>query len=240
MKVSLTEEPPQETPQALPLATRPEQQLATPATFYNDSDAEGEITRDDVRVPRLNIVGKTGALSDQFPNDQGAIILNRESVLVAKEQPLIVIPVKIRKFYQEDTEFGDDMGKRANKLDEVHAFGGQIEDRDGANFWISVADIDFLIEKPVGASPEVDALFYEEIGGGSYTLARYTASKSAYTAVAKPLFQRKLQVGSVQGMTYHLISKLRKWEGNTWFGPNLRPAGKPSADIVEYLKNLNF
>lgn len=216
-----------------------DKQLAVP-TFFNDGDAEGEITSADAQVPRINIVGKTGALSDAFPEDRGAIVLSKETVLVKKDQPLTVIPVKIRKYYQEDTDFEDGIGKRANTAAEVAALGGQLDDRDAPNYWNSVADIDFLIQLPEGASPDVAALFYEEVDSKFYTLARYTAAKSAFTAVAKPLFQKKLMSKTVQGLAYHFRSILRSWEGNTWYGPNMRPAGRPTDAEKAYLLTLNF
>lgn len=216
----------------------PAQPTALSTTFYQDADAEGEINQSDVRIPRLNVVAKVGELSNVFT--PGDLVLNKETKLVAKEQPIIVTPVKIRKTYQEDTEFGEDMGRTAKTLAEVQAFGGQIDDREGEKFWIPVADIIFLVKKPANASPDADALFYEEIGGEQYLLAAYTARKSAYTAVAKPIFRAKLQSGTVKGLNYELSVKLRTYEGNTWFAPNLRPAGKPSEALATYLSSVTI
>jgi len=229
MKVSFNEavnEQPTEESQAL--ATRPDLAPAVAA-------GTEEIDRSDLVTPTLNVVAKVGDLSNQF--NPGSIVLDKTIELVQKDQPLHVIAVRITKSYQEDTEFGEEMGERANTLAEVRAKGGQIEDSEDENYWISVARIIFLVKLTDVVNPDAASSFFYEIGGESYLLAQMYVRKSAYTGVAKPLFSLKLARGSESAVAYNMVVGLSKFNGNTWFKPTLRPAGKPSEAVVEFLKN---
>lgn len=205
------------------------------------AEAEGDFDSTDVRPPRLNVVAKVGDLSNQF--DPGSIVLSKELLLVLKDQALNVVPVKIRKRFQEDTEFGEEMGETASTLQEVLSKGGQIKDRNADNFWTKLLDIVFLVEKPATADEKLklalDLAFNIVIADKSYTFAAYTARKSSYTSVAVPIITAMQQGRGVQDIMYTMTSALSKFNGNTWFKPTLRPAGKTTAEIAAYLSGVN-
>lgn len=199
---------------------------------------EEEADRSDLITPTLNVVQKVGDLSNIF--DSGSLVLDKTTLLVKRDQPLEVIAVSITKSYSEDTQFGEEMGDRASTLAEVRAKGGQIEDRDAENFWTSVARIIFLVKQTETVAEEAAPLFYQQIGNDNYLLAQFYARKSAYSAVAKPLFTLKAMQGSASKLAYKFTSSLYTFNGNSWFKPNLRPAGKPGEAVVEFLQNFSI
>ena len=228
MKVSFNETTTQEPSNAL--VPRAEQAVAL---------SEGaDIDRSDLVTPTLNVVAKVGDLSNIF--SPGSIVLDKTIELVKKDRPLDVIAVSITKSYQEDTEFGEEFGKRARTLAEVQANGGQVDDRDGENYYVSVARIIFLVKKTAEVAVEADPFFFQTIGDDQYLLAQYYARNSAYSSVAKPLFTLKTMQGSPSKLAYQLRSSLHTFNGNSWFRPNLRPNGKPSDAVAEFIAKINI
>lgn len=228
---------PPEQPRAL-VPAEPDRTLSANVNYVSDDEVQGELDATDRRTPRINVVAKVGELSERF--NPGSIVLNKETVLAEKDQPITVYPVKIRKRYQEDTEFGEDMGKTANSLEEVLAAGGQIRDKNAAGFYIPIADIVFLVKRPANATEEQEVLFNIEIDGAFYLAAIYTARKSSYNSCARPIFDAKQNGRSVRETAYTMTSALKKWNGNAWFCPGLRPAGKTPVAVLEFLKASNF
>lgn len=205
-----------------------------PPALYQEEEPDCS----DLITPTMNVVAKVGDLSNLF--DAGSVVLDKTTLLVKKDTPLDVVAVRIVKSYNEDTEYGADMGDRANTLAEVRAKGGQIEDRDAANYWVSVARVVFLVKQTDAVNPEAAPLFYQQIGNDNYLLAQIYLRSSAYGSVAKPLFTLKAMQGSVSKLAYQFKVSLTTFNGNTWFRPGLRPAGKPSQEVAEFIANLSI
>jgi hypothetical protein len=199
-------------------------EVVTYVAAAND-DVQGDIDFSDIKLPRLNLVQRTGDLPDRF--EFGAFVLNKECSL-GKE--LRFIALNIKKQYQEKTKFGT-QGRVFNTREEVKADGGVFGFRDGE--FSELAHIHLLIQMPEGLEKNPDAasvidLFIYEIDGKLWAPMVFSVGRSSYTALAKPLLtsrQFQLRDGLWRG-GWELISKINKGAKGSWATPNPRFLGK--------------
>jgi hypothetical protein len=200
---------------------------------------EGEITSDDLRVPRVNLVQKSGQLCDNFA--PGCFLFDKQVVISKPGASFIATPLRFKKYYQEKVEFGttSDMPARANTAEEVRALGGSLiygHDR----YFQDVADIMMAVQAPADIDEDAMQFFSYNDGDNSYGLAIYTIAASAYTSLGKRLLtdaQFLLKDGLFNGQ-YEICSELRKNASNSWYVPVGKFAGKHSAEKAEFFKNL--
>lgn len=210
----------------------------------------GEWTYDDIKLPRLNLVNKSGELADSFT--PGTFTINSEHALTelaagAKDKgaTLTVIAVHMKKQYQENIRYEDRdsiQGRTFDSAAEVADSGGRVSWRDkGQNFYSEIAHIELLVQKPEGLAEEVEPLFFYAIGNHSYARVIYTVGSTAFTAVAVTMasaLRGHLSETGLIGGFWTLGSQLRKNEKNSWWAPTLRSAGKLDAASIEQIKAI--
>jgi|APCry1669189665_1035243.scaffolds.fasta_scaffold03823_2 hypothetical protein len=219
------------------LAVQEPKTLAIPRT--NNNGIEGEITSDDLKVPRVNLVQKSGQLCDTFP--PGSFLFDKQIMLAKPTLPFIATPLRFRKYYQEKIEFGtsNEMPARANTAEEVRALGGSLM-YGHPRYFQDVADIMMAVQAPEGLDEEAMPFFSYSDGKENYGLAIYTVAASAYTSLGKRLLtdaQILLKTGLYQGQ-YEIFSELRKNASNSWYVPVGKFAGKHSEEKAEFFRNL--
>lgn len=200
---------------------------------------EGEVTADDIRPPRINLVQKSGNLADEF--SPGSFVFEKSIVLAKPGDEINVTVLRLRKYYQEKIEFGssNEMPPRANTAEEVRALGGSLiygHDR----YFQEVCDVMLAIEAPENLNEEQSQFFAYNVGGKNYTLAMYTVAASAYTSLAKRLFTDAallLRAGLYTG-SYKIHSELRKNGTNSWHVPVASFSGKHDEPTAESFKKL--
>jgi hypothetical protein len=232
------------------LAVRENRAPAVSAPSIEDPDKGllGEWTYDDIKLPRLNLVNKSGQLADNFT--PGTFVINSEhalSELTDKDTggPLTVIGVRMKKQYQENISFDDRDTITARVFDtaaEVRENGGRVSWRDkGPGFFSEMAHIELLVQKPESLSEEVEPLFFYSVGDHSYARVIYTVGSTAFTSVAvtmaSALRGHLAETGLIGGF-WLLGSKLRKNEKNSWWSPTLRSAGKLDSASIEQIKAI--
>ncbi|RPI07189.1 MAG: hypothetical protein EHM64_00205 [Ignavibacteriae bacterium] len=207
-----------------PITRRP----AGPAT----DDVVGDVDFSDIRLPRLNLVQRTGELPDKF--DFGSIVLNKEAVL---PQPVRFIALNMKKQWQEKTEYGSgESGQVFNSREEVIAAGGTFGFKDGQ--FSELAHVHLLVEKPEGfetdpANAGVVDLFMYEIGGAVWAPAVISVGRSAYTSMAKALLtarQFTLRDGLWRGL-WELSAAVQKGAKGSWVTPTPKFIGKLDEEL---------
>lgn len=219
--------------------------LAAPAGM---AGMAGDFSQKDFVIPGLKIVAKTGVLSDEFT--PGNIVYNKEIVLSDGKDPVMVIPLSLRKVWVEEVDYDSGiMPRRFEALSEAHAAGF-------SNEWgsekrvVEQATIIFLVPIEEGhaslEAPEHLRPFIEKQNNRAgckepkfgYTRAMFVCQGSAYNAVAKPLitagFSGHLRSGLHHG-TFALTSHIKNFKTNSWWAPKLVSAGKNSPEMVEWL-----
>ena len=204
------------------------------AVKVSASGIEGEITKDDVNTPRINLVQKSGQLVDSF--SPGSFLLVKEFVLAKPNESFKFTPLRLKKYYQLKVEFGttQDMPPKFNTMQEVIDFGGSLQYGD-EKYCVEMADILMAVEAPEGAD---DQLFPYSDGKHNYALALYTVGSSSYTSLAKRLITDSvglLRNGLYTGC-YEIHSELRKNAMNSWYVPVAKFLGKH--EDPEFFKNI--
>jgi len=202
-------------------------------------DLAGEISRSDVRLPRLNLVARTGDLAELF--DPGSFVLNKEIKLSKGGEDLLhMVVVRLQKQYQEALPFGDPETPRVcNTAEEVRELGGTITYGKGPGIFSEIAHMELLIRKPESLPNEAEGHFFFESEGTWYTHCVYTVGGTAYSGVAKPIISARanhLRDSGLIGGLWTLGSVLKKANGNAWFTPVLKTAGKTSEQFQNDVK----
>lgn len=232
----------------------PKAELATKAPAHhpvvqsevNRDSVEGEIDRDDIVTPRLNIVAKVGDLSNQFT--PGNFALNRTHDL--GNQPLNVVAVYVKKYYREVTDFDD---QEANPR--IFATSAEVADaglrvgrpssREIGEEAAPEATILFFVERPEKLATAEAAEAFDVVlpSGKTGALALYTAAKTSYRGVASVLFtalsqNKHVRENGLIAQQWKLSSTLQKWESKTWFQGGLAPSGHLTPEDAAALKEF--
>ena len=228
-----------EEPTSSALTEKPSKTLAAPQSAPTD-DLGGEISRGDVRLPRLNLVARTGNLAETFT--PGGFVLNKEALLSDGKTPLIVVAVRLKKEYQEMLEYGDEATPRTFKTAaEVEEAGGELTWKRGENCFGEIAHIELLIEQPDSLEEDAEALFFFNGGEKNYAHCIFTVTSTAYTAIAKTLISARmnhLRDTGLVGGKWELTSKLMKNAKNAWYTPQIKSAGRTDTVFREATADL--
>ena len=200
---------------------------------------EGEFSAKDFTVPRLNLVAKTGELSNTF--QPGSFVYNREVVIGDGKKPAKITFLRLQKIYIQDVVYGSDqIAKTFNRLSDVRAAGGAL-----ANDPEAEADTDRYSEAlqtiiAIEAPDKDNPLFPFAVGDKQYGLAQWLMAKSAYRSAGKQVFtdsQLFLKSG-LHTAYYELTSKIRTSPSGSYFVPQLKIGGKHAPEACEQLKAI--
>ena len=224
----------------------PAKDLAVVETAVTADEANlSKISRDDILLPRINLVQKSGKLCDDFA--PGTFLFERQVVLAKPDEQFSAVVLGDKKYYQEKVEYGStEFGKRAYSEQEVRDQGGTVTwgvaDKP---YYQSVADFLLAVKAPADITPDQTAMFpFVSPEGENYAVAIYTVAASAYTSLAKRIFTDKLYSlkDGLHLAEYRIKSELRRNSANSWYVPAVTmPKRYESADKAKFfgeLKNL--
>lgn len=228
----------------------PDKTLATAAVGSPSKGLIGEWTTKDIRLPRLNLVNKSGELANSFI--PGCYVISKEHQINnlaegsrEKSSPLNVIVATMNKQYQENIAFDDRDTKTAqgpfNTAAEVKNAGGRISRDKGEGCFSEIAHLELFIEQPETLAEDATALFFNTLGGKKFARVVWTVSGTAYGAVAvtvaSALRGHLAQTGLVGGW-WQLSSSLIKGQTNSWWQPAIKTNGLTDAKLSEEVEAL--
>lgn len=213
--------------------------VAAQATQDEGNGVEGEISRTDIRLPRLNLVQKVGDLSNLF--SPGVFLFNKEVVLSDGKTPINLTVLRLKKMYQQAIPYGtsDEMPLSFNTAAEVVAIGGSLRWGE-ENYYSEIAHVQVAIAMPADCPEELQPLFPHEVGGEAYGLAMWTLTGSGFTSAGKTLITAAstlLRAGLHTGR-FNLTSELKKNAKNSWLAPVIKFAGKHSEADAAFFASL--
>lgn len=207
----------------------------------------GEWTAQDTRLPRLNLVNKSGDLANTFV--PGTFVINKEHQLNQlsadsreRSNPINVIVATMAKQYQENIPYDERESTPArlfNRAADVLAGGGQISRMSGAGKFSEIAHLELFIEQPEGLSEDAQALFYYTFGGKKYTRVIWTVSGTAFGAVAVTVasaLRGHLSATGLTGGQWLLGSNLIKGQKNSWWQPSIRTNGLVAPEVAKEIE----
>lgn len=206
------------------------------ALGFPHKPVEGEITGDDIVIPRFHQVQSVGPLSEKFA--PGSLVYNKEVVVSDGNTPVSLTVLRIKKRYIEHVEYGgDEIARVFDTLEEVKAAGGWIEWRDNERPPFSpILQTLILIQSPFEDHP----LFPYQLGDHSYGLALWTLRSTAFTRAGKAIItasQFALRDGLHRG-GWQLTSKREKIGMNFVYVPVLRHDAKHSDEFANFALGL--
>ena len=223
--------------------------LSVPLMTDPSKGLVGEWTSDDIRLPRLNLVNKSGDLSNSFV--PGTFVIQKEHQIseVTKDNKekgdaVTVIGARMAKQYQENIPYEDRESvptRTFDRADQIREVGGYVSRKKGAGNFSEIAHIEFFIQENDSLSEEAEALFFYTFGEKKYARVIYTASSTSFSAVAVPMasaLRGHLAETGLIGGFWHLASVLTKDTKNSWWSPTLRTAGLVDAATQEEIKAL--
>lgn len=225
--------------------------LEKPAAPMKVGAMAGEFTREDFRLPRINVVQAVGQLSEDFK--PGTILLNKEVELVAastdpKEwtEPLELIVLNARKQFRENIEFdGDKQPRVLDTLAEVEKNGGWIDWRnDEKPPWSPMLTALLLVKARTEAHAEQFGIPGPD--GAQYEMALWTmtgvafskAGKAIMTAGTYSLKNKETGEPMLHLGRWHLQVRREKLGTNLVYVPRLQSAGKNDAEFVKFAEGL--
>lgn len=229
---------------SLAVAPAPASTLAVAAPIVA-SGVVGEVSMSDIKLPRLNLVQKVGALADTF--QPGSIVFEKTYVLSngKPEQSLDFTPLQFRKQYQRKTAWGEgDSSEQPEVYDtaeEVRRAGGSFQYGDD-NYFQEIAHIAFAVKLPenLEAGDEIFDLFPYQFADSLYAVAMWTVASSSYTALGKRILTDSamtLRNGLHTGH-YMLCSEIRKNAKNSWYVPRAAFAGRHTPEAAEFFASI--
>lgn len=226
------------------VAVRPDTQVAIVGE-QSKYGIYGEVTQEDLRLPRLNLVNKTGDLSNQFT--PGSFVIDKEHQITTVEKGvagiLKVIPVRVKVEYQEALEYNPEVRPRVfDTAEEVRKNGGRVTWGRGEGIFSKVGHLELLIEKPEKLSEEAGSSFFYIFGEKEYARVMYTTSITAYATSASVLLNDKVQ-GHLRGKDYiagyyTLGAKTASNAKGTWWIPDMKTAGLVPDKIQDEIRGL--
>ena len=197
----------------------------------------GDISTDDIVIPRMNLVQGVGTLSELFT--PGSVVLNKEVVLTTGETPLELTILSARKQFVENLPFDSEEKPRVyNTLDEVKEAGGSIEwVNDEQPSFIPILHLQLVFKAPDG---EDNYAYPLEFDGKPYGLAVWTLRGVAYTRAGRNILTAArfaLRDGLFNGK-WALTTKREKFGRNSVVVPVLRNIGRNAPEFVEFLRNI--
>lgn len=236
---SIDESPlrPEPTPkQEVATTTTTKSELAEPKS--NMTGVSGEWDRDDLLLPRLNLVAKTSELVDDGFTP-GAWVVNKELEIALKEEDLTVIILMMDKKYQEDIPFDSEEQPRIfSTKQEMHEAGYSSEYGSEA-YCQPLANFTLLVKLPADVTDET-GIFCHTIGKDSFALVALTVSKTAYKTTAK-LVASHLAFSGADGLhksAWTLYSKLKTYGDKAWFSPFLKKGNALTDAQLKDVENI--
>lgn len=231
------------------LTTQPESNALaniTTTTALAEKGLVGDWSASDTKLPRINLVNKTGVLGNDFT--PGTWVINKEHQISKiderdkkKGEPMRVIALQMMKQYQENIPYDERESTPARLLNsaaEVREAGGSVTYLRGAGKFSEIATVEFLIQAPEWLGEDAEVHFYNIAEDGTrYTRAVATFASTAYSGVAVPLatsLRTHLAATGLKGGQWDLGSIVMTKADKTWWTPTIRTAGL----VTEAQKNL--
>lgn len=217
----------------------------------------GNITSEDLRIPRLTLVQSVGDLSASF--DAGAFVLDGEFELIPMPEDRALrtkqstesyfIPLKMSAVYRENLDYNDPEQKNAipkefAEVDDVIADGGKVEYGPGFGCFQRALNVlgAFVNVEPDGIPAGLEGYFVDQVDGLDLCVCAFRLFKSSFNSAGKTLLTDAVRIMSKHpagslGSLYSIHSERRQTGSGNWIWVPVvrRQATGPSADVIKYL-----
>lgn len=211
----------------------------------------GQVDREDVRFPKIQIVQGVGPLSERDEFKKGDIILDGEYRIGGNGNPVELTVLQIGKQFEEVVPYdGDDIPRIVNTKEEVLQLGGTTEGhRDGGKWvgptWRAIADALVCIKQPGDdlLTPEqIDVCFPFEAPQqeDKYAFARWMIKGVAYKSAAVEIFSAASMYyrDGLRKGSFMVDTQKRTFGPNTVMVPTVRKGKRNDAEFSSWLSEF--
>jgi hypothetical protein len=193
----------------------------------------GEVTTDNLNTPYLSLVGKTGALSDEF--DSGSFVYDKQHEVCGKGKSFNLTLINVDLSYVED--LAHDSEEIANKFKSLNdaisqGWHNEYDQKDDGRYVVPVVNAVVLIEVAEDIS-EFD------FGGKFYALAAWTLKKTGYTHVGKKIINA-CRKGWLKDAVYlgswQISSKYETSGSFSYWRPEAARGDKHSPEFIKFIE----
>jgi len=207
----------------------------------------GDPTGSVMRLPRLQVTYGVGKLVESF--NPGDLVLNGDSMLVKKQEPLQVVIISAFEYWKE---YLDSEMYKANMTPRVFRTEKEVLDIGETTQWVNkpvkkaptfskAMDLKLLIRKPKDL---ICGMFGLEFGGHEYAPAIYTADKTAFKRIGPAVnmaanftFRNRKVDGIDVGLLGGLFT-LRTTIEDAKVHPNLKMDEHNSDEFIQFIRGL--
>lgn len=204
---------------------------------------EGDVSANDLRLPRLQIAYGVGRLAESF--NPGDLVLGEDNLLVKKGEPLDVIILNARQYWKQYLSQAEFQAKMTPAVylteEEVLANGGTTawQNNVGPTFNRAL-HMKLLIKQPKDI---VCGLFGVELGeeGVTYAPAVWDVDKSAYRRIAPIVLSAAQFSLRAKGLLYgifQITTRSEKINDNITIVPGIKLTGYNSDAVVNAIKAI--
>ena len=209
--------------------------LARPMRQAGLGEIVGDVHTDDMRIPYLQMAFGVGSLAKDF--SPGDLVLNGDSLLVHKNEPLLITIAGVEVYWKEyltNAQYLAQYRPRSFATEaEVHAAGGTtVWINDTAPTFSKAINMKVLIRKPANV---ISGLFGLTLGGHEYAPARWIADKTAYRKVAPVVLttaQFALRKKGLLSGIFEVKTVIEQKGQTTKVFPSIRLVGENSPEFI--------
>ena len=208
---------------------------------FSSLGIEADVSMEDVRLPRINLLQKMSELVDTPGYSPGDLVFQK-SVVLSKlgGPPCEIVFLNLRRQFQEVVPWGSGDARVVNTREEVFAAGGSLKYK-APNEWRPMAHLTCLIKAPETLNEEQEMLFPHHFNGAQYAMAMWTVSSSSYTGVAVPLITAATQIlreGLWTAKWEIKINKKANESGAVYYTPSAVRKGLLDEPLKEFVGSL--
>ena len=205
---------------------------------------EGEISAEDIKPPRLNLVQKVGNLGDDFT--PGSFVYDKTFPIVGPGKEMAVTVLRFKKYYQQKLTFGSEsLPQRLDRAEDVRLAGGTTRWSEEAiaagQYYAETADILLAIEAPSELAEDLVGTYFPYAQSEkSYGLLVYTITSSAFTSLGRRIITdgtMLLRDGLYTGQ-YKLKSVKQTNAQNSWFSPSAAFDKKHTPEDAAFFRSI--
>lgn len=212
-----------------------------PAASLAMGEVSGEITAEDIGMPKLAIAYGVGKLSEKF--NPGDVILSDDSRLVGKGEPLNFVVVGLHQYWKEYLSNELYQSGARPRTFETEA---EVWKAGGTTAWVGddkpsfskAMDLKLLVERPKDL---ICGLFGIELGGKVFAPAIWYLDKSGYKRVSKVVLGAASFSLKTRGITsgiFELKTANVKVNGNNIIVPEVRLVGHNTDEFLAEMRKL--
>jgi len=190
----------------------------------------------DLQIPYVNVIAKTGKMSDMFPKNVGEYLYDGTTLAGASINAYLV---GFKPYYIEKTgEDSEEMPRKFDTIDEANK-AGYYDDFQSEHRVVPAAFLEMFIE----AKQDSDLASWGSfvVGDNSYIAARMEVKARGFKNVGGKIDTMRVMGALRDGLHLKKLtlgSELAEYNSMSWYVPNLKVGGDTPGEVKKEIETL--